>query len=223
MLIKAKTKPNLLPEKNLKINKDIKAQLQEAKEQAAALIENAQLRAQKTLQKAEEELAAKLNEGFEQGYQKGFQEGKAQAEIEAQVKYEQIKKVLQEIYQLKNIIIEDTEKDLAGLSIAIAEKVIKRELLISSDTIFYIVKEASLELIQSDQITIFVHPNDGHIIQQKKSELQEILGEHAKIYIVNDETLEQGSCILESEHGYIDASLQTQLENIGMTILGAEI
>ncbi|KUO52771.1 MAG: hypothetical protein APF76_02225 [Desulfitibacter sp. BRH_c19] len=219
VLIEASSRESYLDERKAI---DIDPVLNTAEKEASTVIEDAKNKAQEILQSAEEQLKNKLDEGYEIGQQQGYHEGMEKARLEALIRYEEIKKALLETYEMRETIIKDLEKDLSRLAISIAEKIIVKQLSLAPETIVDIVKEACSHFRQADQITIFVNPEDGYLLRQRKTEIQEALGEYCRVYIIDESGLSQGSCMLESENGLIDAGLKAQLENMGIAILGAE-
>ncbi len=193
-----------------------------AEKKAEEILNEAKNKAQEIINSADEQLKTKLDEGYRLGHQHGYKEGIAEARVEALARYEEIKKVLQAVYELREKIILDVEEDLKKLSISIAERIVTTQLSMAPETIVHIVKEACGQFRQADQITVFVNPEDGYILRQRKIELQEVLGDYCRVYIIDDGGLSQGSCIIESENGLLDAGLMTQLENMGIAILGDE-
>ncbi len=196
--------------------------LKEAEREASAIVEEAKNQANDILQSAEEQLKAKLDEGYQIGQQQGYHDGIEKAKLEALVRYEEIKKALSETHEMRKTILVNLEEDLIRLAISIAEKIIVKQLSVAPETILDIVKEACCQFRQAEQITIFVNPEDGYLLRQRKTELQEVLGEYCRVYIIDEGGLSQGSCMLETENGLIDARLTTQLKNMGIAILGAE-
>lgn len=196
--------------------------IKNAEKKAQEILNEARNKAQEIINSAEEQLKSRLVDGYKHGHEQGYQEGLAEARLEALSRYEEIKKALQSVYELRQKIITDVEEDLKKLSISIAERIITKQLAMEPEIIFDIVKEACGQFRQAEQITIFVNPDDGYILRQRKSEFQEILGDYCRIYIIDDGGLSQGSCIIESENGLIDAGLKTQLEKLGLAILGDE-
>ena len=67
-------------------------------------------------------------------------------------------------------------------------------------------------------LTVRVHPEQREAAQAAIDRLVSSSGAAPFIEVSADAVLKRGACIVESEHGIIDASLETQLEAIGAAL-----
>jgi flagellar assembly protein FliH len=204
--------------------------IKDAEQEAMSIIEKAKRQAEKEaaalLAKTKDECQKRQEEtksfGYQKGYQQGYQDGMKKAELEAQKIYDQQKNVLHEIYKIRDQIAKETEDQLVKLAIGISEKIIAKEINLHPETVVDIVKEALQHFRQAEQITIFANQEDLKILKQHRKSLLEIIGEHTKLYLVANNSIDRGNCQLESEKGLLDAKLKTQLKKIGLKLQGVE-
>lgn len=164
---------------------------------------------------------------LKQEYDKGFHEGKKSALMQLENEYK--KRITSTINQFSNLIdnikqeFDEYKKNLdryiISLSIAIAEKIIKREVRIDSDIVIMQVKEAIGKIIGVDSITIVINPKDEEILRKYKDEITNKFDSLKEINIQTNELIEQGSCKIESQLGNIDARFESQLKIIEETLL----
>ena len=97
----------------------------------------------------------------------------------------------------------EADGDIVQLSIAIARRILRRELTVDPDSLAGIVK-AAVERIPAREITrVRIHPDDSACLQR-----------HLRTEVCPDPSLEPGSVIFETARGNLDASISTQLAEI---------
>ena len=157
---------------------------------------------------------------LQQHYERGFSEGqksvkdafeKEYAERLA-AKYESINKV---VLQMDKKIAEYEpafEKIVCSLAIAIAEKIVKRE--IEHETVINeVLKESIRRVIGSNRIFVKLNPADLEKINLE-SQIQFNSDTYKNIKFETDEHVEKGGCLVETEIGNVDARISSQLSEI---------
>jgi flagellar assembly protein FliH len=143
----------------------------------------------------------------ERAFQTGYQEGVHQA----QEAIETLKAQFVELLSGHQQVIAEMIKHVGPLAVSVAEKILNVE--ISCDELM--IERLTRETIQkagrdAKSIMIRVHPQQVTIVRQIFRDFPpENL--HAEITVVDDETVDLGSCMVESDSGLIDARFSTQL------------
>ncbi|MBT2642617.1 flagellar assembly protein FliH [Bacillus sp. ISL-41] len=151
--------------------------------------------------------------GFEQGYQEGKNQGYAdyrQTILFAQETVEAAKRDYQNH-------IESSEKVILDLGVKIAGKILG-EKLAAAEGFLALVKRALKNSRDYKDIQLHVHPKHYQDLLAQKEELIAIFPKDIDFYIYPDDELEETSCIIESENGRIDASVDSQLEEIKLKL-----
>ena len=181
----------------------IKKPVLEATHQAEAILLQAKQEAQRILKQASEALQSALKQvesQKQQGLDQGYQEGLGQVtELITKARYEHEK------------ILQEAEGEVVGLVMQIAEKIIGRE--VEKGAIVDIVKRA-LQGAVGQKIIVRLHPDDLVKIREKEAELKNMLDHQQTLQLREDEGVELGGCLVETEVGTIDAQLATQMESI---------
>lgn len=112
------------------------------------------------------------------------------------------------------------EQDLVKLSLTIAEKVIGEQIRVEPNTITDIVTNALNNVRHQREIYIRVNPEDYDVISNQKYILLEQLSRAQDIDIRPDPGIAPGGCLIESETGTVDASLEKQLAALERLLLG---
>lgn len=184
------------------------------------ILSEAKAKAEEIIKKAHIEASEIKDMAFQAGYKAG-QEASAR---DTQKKIDSISKTfiegLDSIASLKANILAEAEHGIIQLVIAIAEKLIHRELQQHPDTIVPIIKEAINNLRNRENMIIRIHPSDHAMLEQHDSELLKYIGETADanhsspIRIEIDSSLAPGGCIIETDINLIDISLESRIESI---------
>jgi flagellar assembly protein FliH len=93
---------------------------------------------------------------------------------------------------------------------AIARRILHRELTVDPDALLGLVK-AALEKIEAHEVhRVRVRPEDALLVQQHLDKM----GLPQRVELIADPGLERGSAILDSSRGALDVSVETQLAEI---------
>jgi flagellar assembly protein FliH len=122
---------------------------------------------------------------------------------------ERLARSIEEMGQLRTRFRRDAEADMVRLSLAIARRVLRRELAVDPDAMHGLVLGA-LEKLQSQEICrVRVHPSQAGEVTAclRKAVL-------TPIEVIPDPTHEPGAVIFETDRGNLDASVDSQLQEI---------
>jgi type III secretion protein L len=112
---------------------------------------------------------------------------------------------------------EQAETELVKLGSAIARKIVGEELRSSDETIVNIVREALASAHRANSIVIRAHAGDARSLSKQKQDLH--LPAACMVEMRADSSLAPGDCVIESELGIVDARLETQLRVIEAALL----
>ena len=200
--------------------------LDDAKKKAADIIEMAEQQAEEIIAKAEAEKAKLENEldqliqqAQQDGYAAGYQEGLDDAYQDVNKKTEQFLAELEVIIEAavkeRSAALNRLEEDFLKLGVLVAEKLIKRE--IESDPAWLVpTLRAGLEqLTNHEYVTIRVNPDTYEILAESTSFADIFSG---KISWESDPALARQDCIIETEFGAVDASLDTRFAKLSAAL-----
>lgn len=154
--------------------------------------------------------AQKANEAYQAGLREGEAAGRNRAAAEFQIVVERMARSIEETAGLRARLRREAEADLLGLSLAIARRVLRREISIDPDALRGVAM-AALEKIAAGEISrVRVHPSQAPLVANCLREA----GGGSNIEIVPDAAREPGALVFETERGNLDASVESQLEEI---------
>lgn len=201
---------------------------EDAEEEPAALTEEeirkeAEADAARLLEEAREQAQFLREEAYSKGYQEGREEGLKQA-------YEEQRKILDgEIRNLqrnaadvvqsvsieKEKMLEQYIDDLKNISLTVAEKIIQTSISSSGDIVKRMILAATDKLTKKQWAKIYITKcNTGISLDVDSAFLDALSHLSENIKIITMDNGEEGTCIIELPDEIIDASVQTQLENI---------
>lgn len=122
---------------------------------------------------------------------------------------EQLARSLHDLSTARPKLCRQAEADLLRLAIAIARRILHRELSIDPLALQSLVQVCLDRLANQEQLHVKVNPNIATPIRAILSKLSS-----RNIEIAPDNTLDTGGVVFETARGQLDASIQTQLDEI---------
>ncbi|MEI6306236.1 MAG: FliH/SctL family protein, partial [Deltaproteobacteria bacterium] len=159
---------------------------------------------------SEEELDQRLRDAFKNG----LEEGKELAERGLQHVFASLRSAAESLHGLREKVLKESEDELIKLVVSVAGKVIRREVTHDNRILSDIVKAATAGLSARDEIVIHLHPDDYSMVSTNHEDFfrKELLTD--KLRLKADPEVSPGSCKVDTEMGTIDASFDSQLNEI---------
>ena len=158
----------------------------------------------------EQQVERRATEARQEGFREGEAAGRTRAAAEAQPALEKLARSIEEIARLRPRLLRESEAELVELAMGIARRILRRELSVDAEALQGLVKGALERLSAREICRIRAHPElEPGIRRCLERESQ------SGIQVVSDATLERGGILVETSRGKLDASLETQLAEIG--------
>jgi flagellar assembly protein FliH len=158
----------------------------------------------------EQEMEKRVREARETGYGEGEAAGKAQAEDEVRATIQRLAESIAGVDEYRSRLYSQTELDAVRLSVAIARRVLRRELTVDPSAIEGLVSAALQRLQAQETCRVKMHPDYIPAL----SLAIERMGMSAKVEVVADPAQEPGAAVFEMPRGNLDASIDSQLKEI---------
>jgi len=152
----------------------------------------------------------RAREAHASGIREGEAAGRQRAEAELRPVLERLTRAIDEIGGMRARLRAEAEADLIQLALAIARRVIRRELAVDPDALHGLVLGALEKLAGQEISRVSVHPSHAAMVT-------ECLRQHssgAAIEVVADPGREIGGVVFETQRGNLDASIESQLQEI---------
>ncbi|MBM7867107.1 hypothetical protein GTO89_10550 [Heliobacterium gestii] len=186
----------------------------QAREQANAIIAEATERAAMVVAEAEQEGQTIRQSHAEEGYQLGLAQGLEAARQEGETIIANAWREAEAARQAKAAYIDKAEPEMVELAITIAEKILAYEIANRRDVVVHIAANALNKVRDMSAVILKVNPQDYPLIQSIKPELTAMVKGLRTLTLEQDETVSVGGCILETNHGYVDARIDAQLDEV---------
>jgi flagellar assembly protein FliH len=158
----------------------------------------------------EQAMESEIRQARDRGFQEGLKAGQESASAQVQPVMDKLLRSCADVANARTRMRREAESDIVSLTVAIARRVLRRELSVDPDAIHGIIK-AGLEKVQQKEICqIRVHPE--HLLHARQ--FFEKSGLAAGLEITADPTLQLGGVVIETKRGNLDASVETQLKEI---------
>lgn len=177
-------------------------------------IENARLEAEALIQEAQLESERVFNAAQEDGFAAGWQEGIAQGQAEAQSQIELIRRLADELRRAKARLAAECEQEVVGLALAIAQKIVRSQAAVDRELVSRVVEAATQSMAAQDIVRIAVNSADLETISRYWSEDHDPSYREHGLELIADERVEVGGCLITTKRGTIDARLDVQISEI---------
>ncbi len=153
-------------------------------------------------------------EELEEAYAKGLNDGLEQARLQFGESAQALADAATQLSRLREGLARNSSQDMLRLVMVIAEQVIRREAQASADVVLKIIEHALQASVRADQYRVRVNPDDlEKVVENKPLFLASISG-LKNLSVEADPAVSRGGCLVESELGEVDATIETQLAAI---------
>ncbi len=192
--------------------------LNDAMDMAKELREDAIERAKKIVEDAEKEAEDIKNNAYNLGYEKGLEEGSMEAMRRSdeyleslQREREQVEAKNQELFEAN---VEDTQGKLVDLSCALIEKLTGIVVDQYKQVMIYIINNALNDNDTARNFTIRVAESNYTYIMDNYERISKATNPNFNIEVVGDVKLDKRQCIIDTENGIMDLSMDIQVQNL---------
>ena len=162
--------------------------------------------------------AAIERDAFAKGYAQGERAGAEAAAARGEAMVRRLAQTIEELGALRTDMLHKSEKQLVQLAIAIAGRVIQREITLDRELLVAMARVALDRLGDVSAATIRLNPDDFAATTAAR---HGVLSTEA-VRVVADPVVHRGGCLVESEFGLIDLSVSAQVGEIAHALLGPD-
>lgn len=150
----------------------------------------------------------------EEAYARGRQEGIAQAEERIGELGRAFAAAVEDISRLRESILKNSTDDMLRLVLAVAGQVVHVEIASNPQIVLETLKRGLKAAVRSDEYHIRLHPEDLALVSEQKPLLLASVSGLKNITLEGDPGVARGGCMVESNLGQVDASIDSQLAEI---------
>ncbi len=156
---------------------------------------------------------------LDQAYKEGLERGKAEAKTEYTQKSLELTQSIAALSEEKAKIVRQAKPEVLKLALAIAHQLVKSEISLNQAVTLNIVSEAIEKVTDNTKVIIRVNRADVEFLKMNHDRIAQQLGDVKSLVIQEDGRIETGGCIIETNLGYIDATIQTKFDAIKQVIM----
>jgi flagellar assembly protein FliH len=155
-------------------------------------------------------------DAFAKGFAQGERSGQEAANQRGEAMLRRLTQTLQELTDLRAQMIRQTERQMVELALAVARRIVHREVSIDPDLLLAMARVALDRLGDAAQITVRLNPDDyqatggSRIVQLTAS----------NVTVVADGRIPRGGCQVDSDLGTLEAGIDAQIHEIAQALLG---
>jgi flagellar assembly protein FliH len=156
-------------------------------------------------------------DAFAKGYAQGERAGAEAASARADAMLRRLAQTIEELQALRADVIQRTERQVVELALAIAKRIVLREVSLDPELLVAMARVALDRLADTATASIHLHPDD-HAVAVAPRAGDPVAG--ASVQIVADPSVRRGGCVVRSDVGAIDVAVGAQLDEMVQTLLG---
>ena len=145
-----------------------------------------------------------------EGLREGESAGRDRAAAEMQPVIERLSRSIDELAGLRPHLRKEAETDIVKLALAVARRILRREIAVDPEALTGLVLAALGKLQGLEICRARTHPAQAKLI----AECLRRLAPASAVEVIADSSAEPGAVVFETQRGNLDASVETQLQEI---------
>lgn len=158
-----------------------------------------------------------------EGSKLGFESGRAEAIQQFTDKLEQLtvrwSDSLDQWNRERQRMLDEAREDVIRFAFELGRKVVHRLAAGDPTVIQDQLRESLAILTRPSALSISVHPRDRELAEQVLPQLIAAIGGSAHASLRDDTSIDRGGCVIVTESGRIDSTIQKQLERIAEALV----
>ncbi len=192
--------------------------IKNANETKNEILNNANAEANQIIENAKKEAEKVYSERYNLGYHTGYNEGKESAYNEVQEETiamkNEAKEIVESAKEEKEKTLKNLEPEIVDLIYKITSDLIKTEMKYDNSLILSLIKEGVNSTTVLDKITIKLSNDDYDLVIEEKEQIEKLVDSSKDLKIIKDFTLKSNDCIIETDFGYVNCSIDDKLKTL---------
>ncbi len=161
------------------------------------------------------DLASLEKTAYENGFRQGEKAGMEIAERKMEAVMKRYTEAIFEVSRLRAGLYGRIEQEVVKLALAVARKIVHREIQVDADIIQTLVRVALSHVSEKSSVIIHLNPVDYNYVMERRGELSQ--SEGRDISLVADKSVERGGCLIQTDCGDIDARIEEEFREVERT------
>ena len=173
---------------------------------------------EKALRQVREKSVFLEKEAYEKGFAQGEKDGLAFGQKRIEAVIHQFENVLTEIDRQRKELDRAYEREMLQIVLSLSKKILHYELTLQEQTISATLQEAFQYVVDRRKVIVHLNPIDYQYLQTHPEGSPFPLDDKTGIQVVEDSSITRGGCFLETSFGEVDATIESQFDEIASFI-----
>ena len=191
----------------------------DAEKEAQDIVNKAQAEAQEIIAKAHSEENEIRDSAYRKGYDEGQKSGYNDGQSELNRLIERVHKIVESVMNRREEILRDTEQQIVDLVILMTRKIVKIISENQKGVVLSNVLSALKKVKTRCSVIIRVNIEDLKLTSEHTGEFIKRVEAVQGITVIEDSSVDNGGCVVETDFGAIDARIASQLGELENKIL----
>lgn len=204
------------------VRADARALIDQAGRDGESILRDAAARAKEMVERAAARVEELESQARTRGHEEGVTAGRAAGYAELEEDVAAMHELIGNVREQRNVVIETAEPELVRLAMDVAERVVYDHVAIDPNVVLENVRHALTRLVGREIVTVRVNPADAEILR-KHRENTATSNDVEHLRIVEDQRVDRGGVVVETEAGTIDAKISTQLREARRALTNGDV
>ena len=163
-------------------------------------------------------------DAYKEGHELGLGEGTEKAFQDSKEDFKQrlhsFDTILQNLETLKGRLLVENEGELIKLVFLTAKKMALKDLEDNREAVVEILKDVMGELQTDERMTVRLSGEDLRFLEGLQEKAEQRLQNFERVKFIADEKIKSGGCLIETEYGTVDATVEERVERTWQTLQG---
>ena len=208
--------------KNASIQRGFSYDSEKARNFDQSSVDKAKLGVKELLKDALDKAKSQVNEiksnakkeGYDIGYETGFKKGEEDAKKEFSPFLGTVQEMIKELTGFRKENYDKVEREMVEMIISLAKKVIHFEFSMRENAVQDMIRLAVESVLDKESMVIKINPTDKKYAESFSPELHRLFDEIKNVNFESHPGIERGGCIIETNFGVVDASIEKLEEQI---------
>ncbi|MGZ3721475.1 MAG: FliH/SctL family protein [Bdellovibrionales bacterium] len=177
--------------------------------------------------KINNQVLARLSEVQEQAYKEGYElgliEGTEKAFQEAKAalldKMATFEALLKRIEELKGQLLIDNEAELIKLVFQTAKRIALRDIEGNREAVLELIQNVVGETQANERVVVRLSTEDHYFLETLQDKSGQRIESLQRVKFVSEDGIKSGGCLIETEFGSVDATVEERVERVWQTLL----
>jgi len=157
-------------------------------------------------------------DGFEHGREEGRKQGRDESFAEVTSLMQALVEAVKELHAARNTYYQKAEREMVDLVALVASELVCKEIEKDPAIIGAVIRKAVGQLHAKQKIVVRLNPSDVEYAMKMRDTLIREVAAVENIEVKQDPAIRPGGCILETNIGTLDATVETRILNIHQTL-----